>query len=64
MKSAIALRGGIHTSHICSKLFQKLEKWTFQEPQPWAEIKINQSSNQSLSTFTHMSRIKGRDVIP
>lgn len=51
MKLAIVLRGGIHISHICSKLFWELEKWTFQGPQPETQIKINQAI--SLSTHTH-----------
>jgi len=53
MKSVIVLRGGIHISCICSKLFQELEKWTFQHRATVPEeIKISESSSQSLSIHT------------
>lgn len=47
------LRAGIHIPHVCSKLFRELEKWTFQEPQPEAQIKINQAISLSTHTHTH-----------
>lgn len=46
------VRSGIHISRIYSELFQELEELIFQEPQSWAQVKINQEN----SLNTHISQ--------